>query len=222
MKRILNYLSNLIFENICFACKKQSGNDLICKKCESEYRYREKNNYIKHLPNIEVFSFGYYEGSLRETILALKSGKRKLADFFALKLFNFWQQVTSEKIQKTNFLVIPVPSHKKRIRERGFCQTSLISKHFSKMTGYKYTDGFVIRRKETKYMNSLGTLRERVENIKNAFELLDFIPEKKSILIVDDIVTSGNTMTEIAKTIKTKYPDLILYGLTIASGDQFN
>lgn len=198
------------------------GGFQVCKNCENSFKER-KENHTRNFENITVYSWGYYEGKLRDGILNLKSGKKKLGLYFSEVLINFWQK-TSSVYSKEDFFVIPVPSHKKRIKERGYCQTSVIAKHFADALSLKFSNTLVKRTKNTKHMNSLENIAERKENIKNAFVVNSESFNKHSFnfskfLIIDDIVTSGSTMCEISNTIQKTFPKVKIYGLTIASGD---
>ena len=70
-------------------------------------------------------------------------------------------------------------------------------------------------------MNSLNDINERKENIKNAFEVINPI-YAKDILVIDDILTSGSTLCEIAKTIHKNNPNANILGLTVSAGDRYN
>ena len=220
MTWIFNKIINLIYENSCHICNEPSKDLAVCKNCENSFIQRVENN-CKYFEDIEVFSWGFYNGKLRDGIIKLKAGKKKLANYFSKNLSDFWNNISSETKNK-EYLVIPVPSHKKRIKERGYCQSSLIAKEFAKTFNYNFSDQFVTRIKETAYMNSLNTLNDRIINIQNAFNVSNQMPKEKNILIIDDILTSGSTICELARTIHRKYPDLNLLGLTVASGDIYN
>ena len=220
MQRIFPRFLDLLFENSCLICNKSSGQNPICKLCDNDFIIRNERNNIHLFNEITVYSWGFYDGKLRDGIIALKAGKRKLANYFGNKLIDFWKSLP-EKIRSKNYLVIPVPSHKKRIKERGFCQTSLISKYFAEHFKLNLLTNFVIRNKQTKFMNSLNNINERRENIKNAFEIINPI-NVKDILVIDDILTSGSTLSEITKTIHKVYPNTNVLGLTVAAGDRFN
>ena len=223
MKNFLEKFIDLVFENSCLICNESSGQSLVCSVCENDFALRKENN-VKHFERLSVYSWGVYEGKLRQGILELKAGKKKLANYFSNKLLDFWNIMPNE-IKNKNYNVIPVPSHKKRTKERGYCQSTLIAYKFSDYLGLKFSNKFIIRKKETLYMNSLSNINERQLNIKNAFELNplhNIINEEKNMLIIDDILTSGSTMCELARTIHKKYPELNLIGLTVASGDTYN
>lgn len=220
MQKLLTKLIDLIYENSCLICNEPSKAALVCNSCEDDFTPRKENNF-KKLKGITVYSWGVYGGKLREGIISLKAGKKKLASYFSTKLIYFWKSLPNE-INNNEYLVIPVPSHKKRIKERSYCQTSLIAFEFAQKLGLNYSKEVITRAKETLFMNGLEDINERIQNIKDAFKITNAELKEKNLLIIDDIVTSGSTMDEIAKTIHKKYPDIKLTGLTIASGDKYN
>ncbi len=218
--KFLNDFFNLIYENFCLVCNTPCEKLTICSVCESDFIER-KQNCTKSFNEITVYSWGLYSGKLRDGIIELKNGKKKLAGYFSYRLVKFWNELPDE-IKKKDYLVIPVPSHKKRIKERGYCQSSLIANEFAKSTGYHFSKDCVIRTKETLYMNSLNNINERVSNIKNAFKITKKLNQNKNILIIDDILTSGSTLCELSKTILKDFPNTNLIGLTVSSGDTYS
>ncbi|OGI10641.1 MAG: hypothetical protein A3I68_07060 [Candidatus Melainabacteria bacterium RIFCSPLOWO2_02_FULL_35_15] len=220
MLKIFAQFIDLIFENSCVICNKFSRQDLICKSCESSFVIRNESSSIKSFQEIKVYSWGFYDGNLRDGIIALKAGKKKLTNYFANKLINFWKTLP-QNVTNKNYLVIPVPSHKKRIKERGYCQATLIAANFAQTLDLSFTNNLIIRKKQTKFMNSLVNREERIKNINDAFEIINSI-NVKDILIIDDILTSGNTLCEIAKTVHKKFPEINILGLTVAAGDRYS
>ena len=218
MKSFFVNLLDLLYENSCLICNSYSGSHIVCNACEKSFVVRT-DNHIKYFQEIVVYSWGLYDGKLRQGIINLKNGKKKLANYFSKILTGFWNTLP-DVCKNKNYQVINTPSHKKRIKERGYCQSSLIGMSFAENLGFNFNPYLVVRKKETLYMNSLVNVRERQRNIKDAFEVVSSLSnDKKDILIIDDILTSGSTMCELAKTIKRKYLDVNLVGLTIASGD---
>ena len=70
-------------------------------------------------------------------------------------------------------------------------------------------------------MNKLNS-NERAANINGAFKIINSLDGEKNIILLDDILTTGSTMCEIAKTIHKDYPNINLVGLTIAAGDTWD
>ena len=189
-------------------------------QCESSFTIRNQRNNIQIFQEITVYSWGFYDKKLRDGIIALKSGRKELAKYFAKRLIEFWETLPG-KVKNENYIVVPVPSHKQRIKKRGYCQTTLIATDFAQMTGLNLSNNLVTRKKQTRHMNSLNDINERRENIKDAFEIINPI-NVKNILIIDDILTSGSTLCEVARTIHRHNPDTSVLGLTVAAGDRFN
>ncbi|HSF71028.1 MAG TPA: ComF family protein [Methylotenera sp.] len=101
-------------------------------------------------------------------------------------------------------LVIPMPMHPQRLKERGFNQALEIAKVLTKNCKEKLDFKSVIRQTLTPPQASLP-LKERVKNIKGAFKVNGDSPNQfqgKRIAIVDDVMTSGASLNELAKTIK--------------------
>ncbi len=119
-----------------------------------------------------------------------------------LSLCSFFGQMLSEKVATDSVdLIIPMPMHPARIKERGFNQALEIAKVFGKeKLDYKSA----VRQKLTPPQASLP-LKERVKNIKGAFSVygdkLNQIQGKR-IAIVDDVMTTGASLNELAKTLK--------------------
>lgn len=116
-----------------------------------------------------------------------------------------------------NTILIPVPLHKKKLRQRGFNQAYDLAQAISEKTGYPVLD--IMER--PKHTAAQATLHEtdRFTNIQDAFRLKDKADDLvgKNILIVDDVITTGATIEQIAKILKTAGAQAI-WALTIAYG----
>ena len=98
--------------------------------------------------------------------------------------------------------LLPVPLSRKRERERGFNQSLLLSQRFSQATGLSLLENVLIRWRETPSQISLSK-EERHRNVAEAFRIKD--PEriqKRRLLLVDDILTTGATVNACAATLK--------------------
>ena len=99
-------------------------------------------------------------------------------------------------------LIVPVPLHKKRLRQRGFNQAVLLGEILSKRWGVPLQRNNLQRSRWTEPQVNL-TAAARAENVKGAFTLTE--PENiagKRILLVDDVYTTGSTVKECAKVLK--------------------
>ncbi len=100
--------------------------------------------------------------------------------------------------------LIPVPLHKARLRERGYNQSGLIARGISYIKGGEVIEDAVLRIRNTPSQTKLG-IDERASNVKDAFRINHKHASKfegQSVLIVDDVVTTGSTANEVIKVIR--------------------
>ena len=116
----------------------------------------------------------------------------------ALHISHTFGQLLAEKVSIDSVdLIIPMPMHPARLKERGFNQALEIAKVFS---GNKLDFTSAIRQKLTPPQASLP-FKERVKNIKGAFAVNSDLAGKR-VAIVDDVMTTGASLNELAKTLK--------------------
>jgi len=97
--------------------------------------------------------------------------------------------------------IIPVPLHRKRLRERGFNQSLLLARALSRNFSLKLDFSSLQRRIHTQPQISLGK-EDRAANVRNAFEVLRKADIADSrILLVDDVYTTGSTVRECARVL---------------------
>ncbi len=100
-------------------------------------------------------------------------------------------------------LIIPVPLHKKRMRQRGYNQALEIARLVSKQIDSELDYDTVYRNRDTNVQMELPA-KQRHKNVKGAFSLKEnstFL-KNKHVCIVDDVMTTGNTVNEVAKCFK--------------------
>lgn len=144
-------------------------------------------------------AIGSYEGPLREAIHRWKyEEKGYLTSFFGEKLAEgFLRHWDSSSFD----LLIPVPLHSKRLRERGFNQALLLVKELSQRTRIPYSKRLLRKRISTPPQIHLSG-RERERGVRGSFHIQreDEI-EGKVILLVDDVYTTGATVNECSKVL---------------------
>ena len=141
-----------------------------------------------------------YEGTLLQAIYGLKyGGKTFLADALGSLLSDFAQKWIPEPVPQ---YIMPVPLHKKRLRERGFNQSLLLSRHVANALTVEL-DFLSLRRVKYTLPQTGLAKKERHKNIRGAFEIKNpSIVKNKTILLVDDVATTGNTLNECARVLK--------------------
>jgi len=106
-------------------------------------------------------------------------------------------------LSKTHFdYIVPVPSSKKRIRQRGFNQAALLGQYTANELSIPMQENVLLKSSETKSMRGSSGL-DRRQMLKEAFTVTDNSKVKdKTILLLDDVITTGSTADECSKTLK--------------------
>jgi ComF family protein len=143
-------------------------------------------------PFSRIFYYGIYAGVLKEAIHLLKfGGIRRLSEPLSALLSG----LPLPAVQG----ILPVPLHKKRLREREFNQTALIGRSLGKNLRVPLIPDSLRKERETLPQTDV-TGRERVKNVKGAFRVVDTI-KGLDLLLVDDVITTGSTVRECAKVL---------------------
>ena len=111
------------------------------------------------------------------------------------------------EILKSYDIIIPVPIHNKRRKERGYNQTELIAREIAKKAELEYIN--ILEKCKNTIPQSTLSKEERIENSKDIYRTKEPSKQKikdKKVLIFDDIYTTGSTVNECAKAIKTLQP----------------
>jgi ComF family protein len=198
---------DLLFPKFCVDCKKEG--DWLCENCRPVKAFFQEGQAIANLDGVtNLFTYG--ENSVSKLIQMFKYNYLlEIADIFEkiisnTEFKNIWQ----------DFVIIPVPLHARRERERGFNQAEVLAKLFAKKLGLninKNLDRVIYTAQQAKLSQE-----DRPLNLKDAFIFSDkVLPEK--VLLVDDVYTTGATMQECAKVLKDKGVKIV-WGLVLARG----
>lgn len=176
-------------ENFCTECEKKFSNNFIYGRNLVYNKYFDEHIYIAK-----------YEGAFRQAILDYKfNGKSYFYKTFS-KIILKSKKICD--ILKSCDIIIPIPIHKKRKSNRGYDQSALISKEIAKNIEHlEYLQ--IVRKIKNNKKQSLLNKEERIENVKNAYEILNC--ERicnKRIILFDDIYTTGNTVNECSRILK--------------------
>jgi len=158
-----------------------------------------------------VYSVFEYGGTIRQAILQLKYHNiRTLAD----PLSRFLAEYLSEHDLSFD-IIIPVPIHRRRLRERGYNQTALLARRLSRMARIPVMEGALIRTRHTPSQAKSDSVEQRRENIRDAFSCVSWNVSDKHILLIDDVCTSGATLNSCAASLKSAGAASV-WGLTLA------
>lgn len=226
--QLLNNSLNLIYPARCPICKGSCDNfptHPICKNCWAKITpYSEHcceicakplpatnintcTDCLKDMPHYsKVISLTAYEGTIKEAIHLFKySYITRFADAISSLMFNL--------VLPEADVIIPVPITKKRLKERGFNQTLLIARRLGVRYNIPVHFNLLAKIKDTEHQVLLTGSKRRLA-LKGAFKTTQKI-EGQRIILVDDVMTTGTTLNECAKTLIAGGASKV-YGIVIA------
>lgn len=187
-----------------------------CRKCGAPLE--EKRKTCKYCKGItfhfsKVRALGTFSTPLIEMIHLLKYERKTLiGNRLGILLGNLF--LSDPELLLTD-MILPVPLHRTRIRERGYNQSTLLAKMVSSISGKDLCLDAVVRTKATKSQSKLDH-EERLINLEDAFRVvLPEIIKNKTVVVVDDVLTTGTTLDEITKTLLNSGAQSV-YGLILA------
>lgn len=206
MNRVWSGFLNLLFPERCPLCGGVKGFAKSCE-CEGEFAKLQLEDepldfalptkrYCK-----EVWACYEYRGLARTAVHNLKfNNDTPIAAGLGVKLAEKYQRCG---LEKSYDCVIPVPISSKRLKERGYNQSGLMAEVFTKAVGLPCLEGALVKIRNTIPQMDLSK-QERLTNIKAAYEADGKAVKGKRILLVDDVLTTGSTLNECAKTLLEK------------------
>lgn len=194
-------LLDLLFPKNCLECKKEGK--YLCEDCVDKVL---DGNFDKN--NFAIFK---YRGVIRNAITTLKY---KFATDIADELVNVCiKRLKSNKFRKA--CLVPIPLHKQRENWRGFNQAEILGEKLANKLNWQFVPDLLIRNKNTISQVGLKGLSRR-QNLSGVFSFnSSYLVRHLSILLFDDVYTTGSTINE-AKKVLENYGFKKIYSLTIA------
>jgi ComF family protein len=112
-------------------------------------------------------------------------------------------------------VLVPVPLHRKRLRERGYNQAALMAMELGRLRGLPAITDCLVRHSYAPPQARSGDVVERQRNVAGAFTCRDQRLSGRSVIIIDDVATSGATLNAVARSLKAAGAATV-WGLTLA------
>jgi len=189
---------NLLTETNCIVCGKRSYGKRLCNDCSALIN-DPPSITPRRLANLTLYYFGFYEGKLRDFILSYKfNNHHSLAKTFAVMIRN---TLIANGINPD--IITYVPATKSAKKKRGYDHMRLIASQLSDLTSVDLVDALKAVRETDQLKTS-----DRSEAVKGKFQLAEksYIIKDKNVLLVDDVLTTGSTIMEASKVLKTANP----------------
>ncbi|MEK7507928.1 MAG: double zinc ribbon domain-containing protein [Patescibacteria group bacterium] len=215
---------NILFPSRCINCEKQTeGRSVICAECfgnidlnktlfcgQCRARLPEgKKVCHKSAPYLLGAAANYENGAVKNMIHGLKFRfLKKSGEALGKLLVHYVDSVA--KLQefdidkKDGAVVIPIPLSKKRERVRGFNQSEIIARVFADRYEFDLALDCLVRTRDTVPQSETGNIAERLRNVRECFSVINEKPliDKKMVVLIDDVTTSGATILAAAKELK--------------------
>jgi len=191
---LFHHIIEMVFPERCIGC----GRNIPIEK------YCFCSDCLAHLvpasqPNNHTFSLTIYDGPVQKAIHTFKYERRKwLAKVFAQWMYDFLGDHPGVEFD----FIIPVPLHPIREFQRSFNQSWLIAYHLGKLKKKPAVPNVLIKTRNNKSQTGLDST-ERKQNVKDAYKVKkSSLVKNSSILVIDDVYTTGATSEEIYRTLK--------------------
>lgn len=210
-------------KRVCRSCrnKVQGVPEPRCRKCSkpireetAEYCYdcaRTRHDYE------EGRALWLHRGVVKNSIYLFKYHNRRIhSRFYAEELAARYQAAVREWKVET---IIPIPLSRERYRERGYNQAALLAEDLSRILGIPVDQEHLVRRRDTAPQKRLSPYARRT-NVRTAFHWAGSRAPAGTVLLVDDIYTTGNTIDSAARTLKKAGAEKVFF-LTISIGQGY-
>lgn len=201
---IRNFLLDLLFPKFCFSCQREGS--YLCEDCKATLdilRFHQKYN-TEHLKDL-YWALPYQNPLVKNLIgkFKYKPFVRNLSKSLSLLIINHFQLIGNPPpFLGGEFILVPVPLEKRRLKWRGFNQAEELAKELSKFLKIPMLGDCLLKIKKTFPQVELSE-EERKKNVLGAFLVKNKNGIKgRRILLVDDIYTTGSTMEECARVLK--------------------
>ena len=210
MKRILD----ILFPPRCVFCRRITDGETVCGACRASLPTCERLLRGGEFYESCAASF-YYKDAVRRSLLRFKfSGKRGYASTYA----DYLADTVKERYQDDFDIISWAPLGKKRLRKRGYDQSRLLCEETAKILGRTATP--VLQKiVDTPAQSGLKGIERRRANVLDAYAAYPgFDAKGKRILLVDDILTTGSTLSECARTLLMADADSVICAVLAYAG----
>lgn len=213
LNKLFKRIRSTVFPNRCIVCGNICVDEFFCTKCngtlepfkvklctkcgapkwfcQCKYYFYYFDKIVTAFPNKDTAKEAFYRFKFNSAVLSAGY----FADCMADKVKNYFNNTDFDYITY-------IPMHFSKKSDRGYNQSEILAKHISKKLKIPFKK-VLIQPKKSKVQQKDSTIAERFLNIKGRYKVKSNIDIKgKHILLVDDIMTTGSTLSEAARELK--------------------
>ena len=200
-------LLSLFLNRPCAFCQRGSSQPL-CAGCQAqvlEARLAPPLAVAEWQGELPLWAWGGYKDGLKRAIATLKYEKSaRLALLLGRWMAEHWKSTGQHSPSPRAVIVVPIPLHASKLKERGFNQADLLAQVFCRYTRLPYLSNGLIRAKVTQAQFGLSK-SDRSQNLKDAFRINPKHQnrlQQNAVLLLDDIYTTGSTARSAQHTLR--------------------
>lgn len=205
LSTVLSQIVDLVYPPQCLICEDRLDHAArqICVSCLCEFkligRLHSDFSVSGEIHLDETWPLFEFDPAFQQLIHQLKYARRRKP---LIVLLNFYEPKILGMLTEKPDLVISIPLHPRKLRERGYNQVDDMSRWLARQLETSFGDNVVKRTRYTKSQTKLSA-QERQENVQGAFKLQDEDAVRDAhILLVDDVLTTGATANAVAGVLK--------------------
>ena len=190
-----------------------------CKKCGKEIADETMEYCEDCISHRHAFEYGVallnYDETARTSMVQIKyKNKREYLDFYGEALaVRYEEQFRRMQVDA----IVPVPVHRSRRRRRGFNQAELLAGIVGERLGIPVADKALVRTKRTLPQKELSAM-DRLKNLSGAFRAGEVPAKLRSVLLVDDIYTTGSTIEACSRALKKAGVERVYFAVICMTG----
>ncbi len=211
--KITELIAKYLFPPKCVFCRRVLEKDGVCEKCRDTLPYKIPQESKENIMFVDgVWSCFRYKGDARNAIIRYKfAGLSK----YAVDFSEFLEECINSNLDGQYDIISWVPLSKKRKRNRGYDQAQLLALEICNRMGTEPVRTLVKCRDSAPQSRQTDAAGRRA-NILGAYELSGADVTGKRIILIDDVFTTGSTVSECARVLKTHGAQKV-YAVTIAA-----
>ncbi|MFC1615994.1 ComF family protein [Patescibacteria group bacterium] len=212
---LINSVLDLIFPKYCLKCSQKA--EYICNHCLNSFS--TKKSLPSQIPSKCIDEFfvcdDYHHNEILKKLIFIYKFKfdKKLAKKLAFLMFRIFLS-KSNSFSSKNFFIVPVPSHPKRMKFRGFNPSELLCEYFIHylMKSPQFDQTYFeilncLQRSSFNYEQKLLNKQQREEFIRNVFSFNSFYTntiQNQTVILIDDVAATGSTLNECSRVLKNQ------------------
>ncbi len=222
--KVKDIILDILFPSLCLNCRQylqqsqNTKNNYICADCHNSIQLNTSlfcpvcrlrlagNKKICSHTKYLLGAAGNYDDPVIKNLIHYFKYKsfENLTPILGEIILNYLKLINFQNYKLPNFIIIPIPLHRAKERQRGFNQSKLLAKYVADNFNLELAD--ILKRNKNTKPQAQCKSEERIKNISNCFQIKNSADaekiKNKNILLIDDVFTSGATINEAVKILK--------------------